>query len=511
MNLMSSAISRLARFRYWRIESWMDHPIEAQNEVLDNLLRHGQYTIYGEKYAMTRNWTDEEFRKNIPLCNYETLLPYIEQTKEGVENVLWNTPVNWFAKSSGTSGGKSKFIPISEESLENCHYQGAKDVLSMYYNCYPDSQLLTGKGLVVGGSHQVSQLNEDIYYGDLSAVLMQNTPFWGEWIRTPQLSIALMDEWESKIEAMAHATIKENVTSISGVPSWTMILLNRILELTGEKTISKIWTNLELYMHGGVSFTPYREGFNKIIGKDIHYLNMYNASEGFFAAQDSPDSDGMLLFLEHGIYYEFLPLSELEKENPQTKTLQEVSLGSSYALVISTNGGLWRYVVGDTIRFTSLKPYRIEVTGRIKGYINAFGEELIVENADKAISYACKHTQSSILDYTAGPVYLGTQDNQQAGAHEWIIEFDQVPMDIEAFITLLDKELQNINSDYEAKRHNNMILRRPIVHTVPKGTFNTWMKKRGKLGGQHKVPRLANNRIYLDEILQEIAQYKILA
>lgn len=503
MNLMSSAISRLARFRYWRIESWMDHPIDAQREVLDNLLMHGQYTFFGEKYGMTRNWTEEEFRNTIPIRTYEDMIPYIEKTKEGEENVLWNTPVNWFAKSSGTSGGKSKFIPISEESLENCHYQGAKDVLSMYYNSYPDSQLLTGKGLVVGGSHQVSQLNEDIYYGDLSAVLMQNTPFWGEWIRTPQLSIALMDEWESKIEAMAQATIKENVTSISGVPSWTMVLLNRILEITGKQYIRDIWPNLELYMHGGVSFTPYRDAFEHIIGKDIHYLNMYNASEGFFAAQDTPNAEGMLLFLEHGIYYEFLPLEELNKEKPQTVTLQEVQLDCSYAMIISTNGGLWRYMLGDTVRFTSLYPFRIEVTGRTKGFINAFGEELIVENADKAISYACRLTHSSILDYTAGPVYLNTNES---GAHEWIIEFDQLPDSLDSFVELLDKELQNINSDYEAKRHNNMILNKPIVHPVTKGTFNKWMKKRGKLGGQHKVPRLANNRTYLDEILTEIAE-----
>lgn len=502
MNLMSSAISRLARFRHWRIESWMEHPIDAQNEVLDNLLMHGQYTKFGEHYGMTRNWTADEFRKNIPIRTYEDLIPYIEQIKEGQENILWNTPVNWFAKSSGTSGGKSKFIPISEESLENCHYQGAKDVLTMYYNSYPDSGLLTGKGLVIGGSHQVSQLNEDIYYGDLSAVLMQNTPFWGEWIRTPELSIALMDEWESKIEAIAQATIHENVTSISGVPSWTMVLLHRILEITGKKYICEIWPNLELYMHGGVSFTPYRNSFSRIIGKEIHYLNMYNASEGFFAAQDTPKTEGMLLFLAHGIYYEFLPISELEKTNPQTITLQEIELGKSYAMVISTNGGLWRYLLGDTVRFTSLNPYRIEVTGRTKGFINAFGEELIVENADRAISHACKHTQASIADYTAGPVYLSDCD---AGTHEWIIEFDQAPSDLEQFTHLLDKELQNINSDYEAKRYNSMILNKPIIHAVSKGTFNTWMKKRGKLGGQHKVPRLSNDRTYLDEILKEIS------
>jgi len=483
----------------------MEHPIDAQYEVLDNLLMHGQYTQFGERYGMTRNWTANEFRQNIPICTYEDLLPYIDQIKEGKENILWNTPVNWFAKSSGTSGGKSKFIPISEENLENCHYQAAKDVLTMYYNSYPDSGLLTGKGLVIGGSHQVSQLNEDIYYGDLSAVLMQNTPFWGEWIRTPDLSIALMDEWESKIEAIAQATIKENVTSISGVPSWTMVLLNRILEITGKKQICDIWPNLELYMHGGVSFTPYRNSFAQVIGKEIHYLNMYNASEGFFAAQDTPTAEGMLLFLEHGIYYEFLPVEELGKQNPQTHSLEEVELDRSYAMVISTNSGLWRYMLGDTVRFTNIKPYRIEITGRTKGFINAFGEEVIVENADKAISHACQYTQATIIDYTAGPVYF---DNKQAGAHEWIIEFDHIPQNMEQFTSLLDQELQNLNSDYEAKRYNSMILGKPIVHPVAKGTFNTWMKKRGKLGGQHKVPRLANNRIYLDEILKEIALHE---
>ncbi|MFT4202306.1 MAG: GH3 auxin-responsive promoter family protein [Chitinophagaceae bacterium] len=503
MNLMSSAISRLARFRYWRIEAWMEHPIDAQNEVLDNLLMHGQYTKFGARYGMTRDWTSDEFRKNVPLSSYEDLLPYIELIKEGQENILWNTPVNWFAKSSGTSGGKSKFIPISDESLEDCHYQGAKDVLTMYYNQYPESELLTGKGLVIGGSHQVSQLNEDIYYGDLSAVLMQNTPFWGEWIRTPELSIALMDEWESKIEAMAHATIRENVTSISGVPSWTMVLLHRILEITGKKQVCEIWPNLELYMHGGVSFAPYREAFTQIIGKEIHYLNMYNASEGFFAAQDKPLTDGsMLLFVQHGIYYEFLPLEELDKPVPQTVALGEVELAKPYALVVSTNGGLWRYVVGDTVRFTSLYPFRIEVTGRIKGFINAFGEELIVDNTDKAVARACLMTNASIMDYTAGPIYF---DNKQSGAHEWIVEFDQQPDDLTTFTQVLDKELQNLNSDYEAKRHNNMVLNMPLIHSVAKGTFNVWMKKRGKLGGQHKVPRLANNRTYLDEILKEIA------
>ncbi|QES87657.1 GH3 auxin-responsive promoter family protein [Rhizosphaericola mali] len=501
MNLLSSAISRLARLRYWRIESWIEHPLEAQMEVLDNLLSHGQYTVFGEKYGFNREWDTQDFKKNVPISEYEDLQPYIDLIMHGQENILWNTPVNWFAKSSGTSGGVSKFIPISEESLDKCHFQGAKDVLTMYYNEYPESQLLTGKGLVIGGSHQISQLSEEIYYGDLSAVLMQNTPFWGEWIRTPELSIALMDEWESKIEAIAHATISENVTSISGVPSWTSILLKRILELTGKKNIGEVWPNLELYMHGGVSFTPYKNNFEKLIGKKINYLDMYNASEGFFSAQAHTDDDGMLLFLQHGIYYEFLPIDQYKVPNAKTLSLDEVQLNTNYAIVISTNGGLWRYLPGDTIQFSSLYPFKIKVTGRLKAFINAFGEELIIDNTDKAIAIASQKMNVSINEYTAGPCYFSENNN---GTHEWIIEFDKTPEDLEKFTQILDEELQKLNSDYQAKRYKSIALQLPIIHTVESGTFNKWMKERGKLGGQHKVPRLANHRNYLEELLHKI-------
>ncbi|MDE3143744.1 MAG: GH3 auxin-responsive promoter family protein, partial [Bacteroidota bacterium] len=438
-----------------------------------------------------------EFKKAIPINEYDDIKPYIERLMNGEQNLLWNTPVTWFAKSSGTTNDKSKFIPITEESLQDCHYQAAKDVLSMYYNFNSESDLLTGKGLVIGGSHQISTINEETHYGDLSAVLLQNTPLWAGWIRTPELSIALMDEWENKIEQLALSTIHENVTSISGVPTWTLVLIKRILEITGKKNLIEVWPNLELYLHGGVSFTPYREQFKKLIGKDIFYLDLYNASEGFFSAQDNPNEDGMLLFLNHGIFYEFMPVEEYGKKDPQTIGLNKVELNKNYALVISTNGGLWRYLVGDTIQFVSLNPFKIKVSGRLKHYINAFGEEVIVDNSDKAISIASEKTNSIVNDYTAAPVYFSDQSN---GAHEWLIEFDKEPENINQFAYELDCALKNLNSDYEAKRHKDIALRMPIIHALKKGIFTEWLRRKGKLGGQHKVPRLSNDRKYVDEL-----------
>jgi hypothetical protein len=342
-------------------------------------------------------------------------------------------------------------------------------------------------------------VNEEVHYGDLSAVLLQNTPFWGSWIKTPELSIALMDEWEDKIEKLAASTIKENVTSISGVPTWTMVLFKRILEITGKASISEVWPSLELYIHGGVSFTPYREQFNRLVGKKINYLEMYNASEGFIAAQENPGDEGLLLFVDHGIFMEFMPVAEYGKPNPQTIGLGEVETGKNYALVISTNGGLWRYLLGDTIRFTSLQPYKIIVSGRLKHYINAFGEELIVDNTDRAISIASEKCGAIVTDYTAAPVYFSDNSN---GAHEWLIEFEKEPADVELFTHELDTALQELNSDYEAKRHKNIALRMPLLKVLKRGSFNNWLKSKGKLGGQHKVPRLSNERNFIEEILQ---------
>ena len=499
MKILSPAISSLARLRMWRIEGWRDHPIDSQREVLQDLVTSAQYTEFGRKYHFSRLFNLRAFKQAVPIQEYDDIKPYIQRILDGEQNVLWNTPIHWFAKSSGTTSDKSKFIPVSDESLEDCHYKAAKDVLTLYYNFNPDSDLLTGKGLVIGGSHTVHQINTEAHYGDLSAVLLQNSPFWGHWIRTPDLRIALLDEWENKIEQLASSTINENVTSISGVPTWTLVLFRYILELTGKKNIHEIWPNLELFIHGGVSFVPYKEQFQKLIGKDIHYLEMYNASEGFFAAQDKPGEDGMLLFTDHGIFMEFMPVEEYGKANPQTIGLQDVELGKQYALVVSTNGGLWRYLVGDTITFTTLNPFRIRVSGRLKHYINAFGEEVIVDNTDKAIASASEKTGAVVNDYTAAPVYFTDGSN---GAHEWLIEFEKEPDNLTAFIAELDSSLKSVNSDYEAKRHKDIALRMPVVHSLPKGIFAKWLKTRGKLGGQHKVPRLSNERKYIEEIMQ---------
>ncbi|HTE22971.1 GH3 auxin-responsive promoter family protein [Flavitalea sp.] len=497
MKLLSPAISQLARMRLWRIEAWKNNPVDAQREVLQDLVTSAQYTEFGRKYNFSELFNIRKFKQTVPIHAYEDMKPYIQRIMDGEENILWNTPINWFAKSSGTTSDKSKFIPISEESLQDGHFKAAKDVLTMYYNFNPDSDLLTGKGLVIGGSHTISQVNEEVHYGDLSAVLLQNSPIWAGWIKTPELSIALMDEWEGKIELLAQNTIRENVTSISGVPTWTLVLFRRILEITGKATIAEVWPSLELYMHGGVSFTPYRDQFRKLIGKDINYLESYNASEGFFAAQDNPAEDGMLLFTDHGIFMEFMPIEEYGKEQPETIGLNDVKIGRNYALIISTNGGLWRYLLGDTIQFTSLRPFKVKVSGRLKHYINAFGEEVIVDNTDHAIAVACKKTGAIVNDYTAAPVYFSEGTN---GAHEWLIEFEKEPADVEEFRAELDAALKSVNSDYEAKRYKDIALGMLVLRPLRKGVFNEWLKSKGKLGGQHKVPRLSNERIWLEEI-----------
>lgn len=484
--------------RLWRIDAWKSHPVDSQREVLQDLVTSAQYTEFGRKYNFSKLFSIRDFKQAVPIHEYDDVKEYIQRIMDGEQNILWNTPITWFAKSSGTTSEKSKFIPVSDESLQDCHYQAAKDVLTLYYNYNPDSDLLTGKGLVIGGSHNIHQVNEDVQYGDLSAVLLQNSPFWGHWIRTPELSIALMDEWEGKIERLAETTIKENVTSISGVPTWTLVLFRRILEITGKANIAEVWPSLELYIHGGVSFTPYREQFQKLIGKKINYLEMYNASEGFFAAQDNPSEEGMLLFVDHGIFMEFMPTEQYGKKDPETIGLGEVELGKNYGLVISTNGGLWRYLVGDTVQFTSLNPYKIKVSGRLKHYINAFGEEVIVDNSDRAIAIASEKTNAIVNDYTAAPLYFGDDSN---GAHEWLIEFEKYPADMNEFIDELDAALKEINSDYEAKRYKDIALRKPVLHALQKGVFTSWLKSKGKLGGQHKVPRLSNERKYLEEIL----------
>lgn len=497
MKLLSPTISRLARLRLWSADQWITNPVVTQFEVWQHLLAAGQYTEFGRKHAFSAVQSLAQFKAAVPLQEYEDLQPYIERMMQGEENLLWNDPVAWFAKSSGTTSNSSKFIPVSDESLKDNHYRASKDVLSFYYAAHPDSDLLTGKALVIGGSHQVAQMNEAVQYGDLSAVVMQNSPFWANWIRTPHLSIILMEEWEEKIEKLAQSTIAENVTSMAGVPTWLLLVLKRILEITGKSCIKEVWPSLELYMHGGVSFVPYRDQFQKIIGAPINYLEMYNASEGFFAAQDDIDAEGMLLMLDHGVFYEFLPVEAWGDKNGKTLQLDEVELGKNYALVITTNGGLWRYVIGDTIQFTSLQPFRIKVAGRLKHFINAFGEEVIIDNADAAIAAASKQTGAVVKDYTAAPLYFSDAEN---GAHEWLIAFEQPPQNLQQFVEALDEALQKANGDYAAKRYKSIALRLPLIHALPATAFEDWLRSKNKLGGQHKVPRLSNDRTTLEEV-----------
>ncbi|HTO16067.1 MAG TPA: GH3 auxin-responsive promoter family protein [Edaphocola sp.] len=500
MALLSPAIKQIMKMRLSAVDNFMLNPIDTQTKVFNDLLGSARFTEFGKQFNFDNISSVNEFKETVPVSDYDDLKPYINRILEGEQNVLWNTHITWFAKSSGTTSDKSKFIPVSKEALDETHYRAGKDVLGIYVRKNKDTDLFSGKCLTIGGSHQLNQMSADSYYGDLSAVMLQNMPLIGQVMRSPDLKVALMDEWESKIESIMDATINENITYIAGVPTWTLVLLKKILERTGKKDIREVWPNLELYLHGGVSFKPYRNQFQQLIPHDdMHYMDTYNASEGFFAAQDTPDPEnGMLLFLNHGIFFEFMPLEEAGKEFPKTLGLDEVELNTNYALIISTNSGLWRYILGDTIQFVSTKPFRIKVSGRIKHFINAFGEEVIVDNSDEAISIACHNTGAIVNDYTAAPVYMSDDGN---GAHEWIIEFENLPVPLEEFVKEMDTALQSINSDYEAKRYKNIALRSPIVHRVKKGSFNEWLKSKGKLGGQNKVPRLANDRKLLEEIM----------
>ena len=499
MRILSPALKGLIKLRWSSIDNFLLNPESTQTMLFNNLVHSGQFTEFGKKYDFQHIDSVREFKKNVPVNEYEDLKPYIQKMMEGNQNILWNSPVTWFAKSSGTTSDKSKFIPVSNESMEDGHFKSAKDLLALYYRNFPQSGIMSGKCLTLGGSHQVNQLNADSYYGDLSAVMIQNMSYFTQLIRTPDISIALTQEWEEKIEKMAESTILEDVTMIAGVPTWTIVLIKKIFEITGKNNLHDIWPNLELYIHGGVNFTPYEQQFKTLIpAPNMHYLETYNASEGFFASQDIIGRDGLLLFLNHGIYYEFMPMEEYGKEHPETLQLQEVEIGKNYALVISTNSGLWRYIVGDTVQFVSINPFRIKVSGRIKSFINAFGEEVIVDNADYALAKACRMTAAEVNDYTAAPVYFSDDSN---GCHEWAIEFERQPADLAHFISILDTSIQEINSDYEAKRYKDIALRAPIVHMLPKGTFNRWLKNKGKLGGQHKIPRLCNDRKLLEEIL----------
>jgi hypothetical protein len=506
MEVLNSFMTWIFKSRLGQIEKFKQEPHSVQRTTLVELLEAAKHTEFGKTYNFEKIKSYEDFAKRVPLFDYESFTPYLEKNIKGRQQVFWPSTIQWFAKSSGTTAGRSKYIPVSDENLEECHYKGGKDMVSLYVSNFPDTKVFTGKSLTVGGA-----LEKDLLHpkgiaraGDVSAVIMHNLPIWAQFIRTPSLETALMSDWEAKIERMARETMDENVTSIAGVPTWTIVLLQRILELKKASNILEVWPNLEVFFHGAVAFGPYRNLFKELIPSDkMRYMETYNASEGFFGMQDQPDSDELLLLLDYGIFYEFIPTEDLEKEIPRVISLEGVEVGKNYALLISTNGGLWRYKIGDTIKFTSILPYRFRISGRTKHFINAFGEEVIVENADAAISYACAHTGATITNFTAAPIYF--EDSQSKGAHEWVVEFKSPPSDLEDFADKLDQHLREINSDYDAKRYKNLALQRLQLHAAPTGLFESWLAKKGKLGGQHKVPRLSNSREFMEEILGMMA------
>jgi hypothetical protein len=472
------------RRRMRHIDIVNKYPRVHQEKWLKKLISTAKKTQWGKKfdYSNINNYSD--FKKQVPISNYEELLPEIQKVRNGEQNVLWNSPTKWFAKSSGTSDSKSKYIPVTQESLIDCHFKGGKDMLTFYCNNFPETKIYSGKSITMGGSFETKNK-----VGDLSAIILEQLPNWVTSHQTPNKEIRLMNDFERKIDRMAKITAKENVTNISGVPSWTLILLQRILENTGAKNMHEVWPNLEVYMHGGINFNPYRSQFEKLFPNGINYLEIYNASEGSFGIQDQKNSDEMLLMLNYGIFYEFIPAKSMNYQ--ETIPIWEVQTGVSYAIVISTNSGLWRYLIGDTVTFTSTTPYRIKITGRTSQFINAFGEELTMDNASKALKYACQKTASTITDYTVVPLFM---ENGKKGAHEWYIEFLNKPENLDLFQKYLDNSLKNLNSDYEAKRYKSMALNPPVIKSLKKGFFYNWMKSNRKLGRQFKVPRLNNDR-----------------
>jgi hypothetical protein len=496
---VNALFSFLIRKRLQQIELFRDNPQLTQLETFHHLVQQARYTEWGRRYDYSSIADPDTYRERVPVQDYEDVKPYVQRMRKGEQNLLWPTDIRWFAKSSGTTSDRSKYIPVSRETLEECHYMGGKDLIALHYQQFPESKLYQGMSLVVGGSSTIEPLRPDAYTGDLSAIIIRNLPIWVEVRRIPSIETALMDNWEHKIEKMARESMREDVRSIAGVPSWTLVLLRRILEITGKRHILEVWPNLELFMHGGVSFRPYRSQFEALIpSPTMNYLESYNASEGHFGVQDRRGADDMLLMLDYGIFYEFMPLDQVGRERPKTLLLHEVVAGTQYALVISTNSGLWRYMPGDTVRFTSTAPYRIQVSGRTKSYINTFGEELVVENADRGMQAACAATGAVMSEYTGGPVYM---DTDARGGHEWIVEFSEPPRDLAHFVLVLDDTMRSLNSDYDAKRRGDMALRPPVLHVVEPGTFHAWMKRRGKLGGQNKVPRLSNDRSILEALL----------
>jgi len=494
----NSILSWMMKKRIHQIDLFLKYPFLVQNELLFILLEKAKNTIFGKEHSFSSIKSYADFRKSVPIKTYEEFFPYIQKLRKGEENILWPGEIKWFAKSAGTTNAKSKFIPISKEALEDCHYKAGKDMLAIYCNKHYDTTIFDGKGLMLGGSQNSNPLKKYVD-GDLSAILLNNFPFWINIHRVPDLETALLSKWEEKLKKIVVQSINENITNLTGASSWMLIVLKNVLKETKAKNILEVWPNLELYMHGGMNFSPYKKQFQKIIpSQKMNYMECYNASEGYFAIQDQTDSNEMLLMLDYGVFYEFIPIDDFNNGNREAINLEMVELNKTYAIVISTNAGLWRYLIGDTIRFTSLHPFRIKIVGRTKSFLNAFGEELVIENAEDALDFACKKTSAIVKEYTVAPLYF---DERDSGTHQWLIEFEKVPYDLDIFTKELDLFLQEINSDYEVKRTNNLILRMPKIESLKIGTFYKWLKQKRKLGGQNKVPRLSNNREIAEEIL----------
>ena len=500
MHVLNKPLHSYFLHRKKRIENTRKHPVENQLQWLTYLLSHGVNTSFGKEFGLQQNASYQDFSTAIPVQDYNSLTPYIERIIGGEESVLWDSRIKCLSKSSGTTESKSKFIPVSRESLRYNNYLCAQDTLTCYCMLFPDNRLFSGKGLMLGGTFQEMPADAKVQIGDVSAILLDNMPRLGDILKASNRKVLLGDDWNKKLSDIAKTSYQQNVTSISGVPSWMLLVLKEVLAVSGKSHIKEVWSNLELFMHGGVSFAPYMNEYKKLIPDDsVYYMNMYNASEGFFGFQDQKESDDLLLLNDCAVFYEFIQMDEVGLLSGNPVPLFEVKTGQNYAVVITTAAGLWRYVIGDTVIFTSTEPYRFKITGRTMHFINAFGEELMVDNADKALHKACQETGSVISDYTAAPVFLG--DKQEKACHEWIIEFTKAPACIERFTNVLDQTLQALNSDYEAKRTANLILQKPVIHCAPQGTFLRWLNNRNHLGGQHKVPRLQNDRRIMEEVL----------
>ena len=486
--------------RQKELERHYTQGIALQKEVQDYLVRHARDTEYGHAHLFANIHDYDSFAAHIPLNTYEELKEYIDRMRHGESDILWPGRTKWYAKSSGTTNDKSKFIPVTADGLKNIHYAGGTDTVALYLRNHPESRLFDGKALILGGSHAPNYNVSHSLVGDLSAILIENINPLVNLVRVPKKQTALLSDFELKRDRIARETLHKNVTNLSGVPSWMMSVLSRVLELSGKRYISDVWPNLEVFFHGGVAFSPYRQQYEELIPKaDMNYMETYNASEGFFGLQDDPADPAMLLMLDYGVFYEFIPMDEFGNEHPTVLPLWGVEKGKNYAVVISTSCGLWRYIIGDTIRFTSTDPYKFIITGRTKHFINAFGEELIVDNAEKALAYACQQTNAEVSEYTAAPVFM---DNRAKCQHQWLIEFAREPHNLQAFADILDHKLQEINSDYEAKRYKNITLQPLQIIKARPGLFNDWLKAKGKLGGQHKIPRLSNSRQYIDELIE---------